>query len=79
MIAMSDWFVYPDKPTSSTHLVLPHLAEGEWLAQTKYDGWRCLVFLTPSRQLHFVSRENKPLPVSRDVRAIRRNRRHTPA
>ncbi len=60
-------FRYPDKPTASGPGILPTLADGEWLAQMKHDGFRCLVEWnghTPT----LTSREQKPIPASIDLR-----------
>ena len=59
---------YPDTPVQSSELVLPTLPEGQWIAQMKYDGWRCLVEVRPDRHLLFTTRHDKPCPVSDALR-----------
>jgi ATP-dependent DNA ligase len=61
---------YPDKPKhtlSRAALVAGMFAEGDFLAEAKADGWRCLIEVAP-QGVTYTSRENKPLPVSIDVR-----------
>lgn len=59
-------FRYPDKPIRATPAVLPSLAEGDWLVQFKYDGWRDLVRWDGTRATH-TSRHNQPLPVGPEI------------
>ena len=56
-------FRYPDKPIRATPAVLDTFADGDWLAQFKYDGWRDLIRWDGERATH-TSRHNQPLPVS---------------
>ncbi len=61
-------FRYPDKPTPSGPGVLADLPDGEWLAQMKSDGFRCLVDWNGDCPT-FTSRERLPIPASVDLGA----------
>lgn len=58
-------FRYPDKPASAPASIIQDLKPGEWLAQFKHDGWRCLIERTPNA-CTFTSRTNTPIPISPD-------------
>ena len=60
---------FPDKPVDSAPAILTTLAEGEWLAQLKIDGWRCLIEWEPDGAgLTLTSRHQEPIPASADLR-----------
>ena len=46
---------YPDKPIETTPDFIGGLAEREWLAQGKYDGWRMSIYSDENRQAHLFS------------------------
>ena len=56
-------FRYPDKPTPSSAPVLATLRPNDWIAQYKYDGWRCLLYRGEAGWA-FTTRHHKPCPVS---------------
>ena len=67
-------FRYPDKPVEATPAVLDTLTPGEWLAQTKPDGWRCLIDCAVENKgprdvmrLEFLTRHAKPMPIDEDL------------
>lgn len=66
MTAQIAAFRYPDKPTPSGPGVLPDLPDGEWLAQMKSDGYRCLLAWNAQCPT-FTSRHAEPLPASVDL------------
>lgn len=49
-------FRYPDKPYRTTSDVVNCLREDEWLAQSKYDGWRISLYVGVSESTLFSSR-----------------------
>jgi len=57
---------YPDKPKEIFSLSM--VKSGEYLCQTKQDGFRCLI-LKDNDQIFFMSRHRKPLPVSKILHA----------
>lgn len=69
---MSVLIRYPDKPggkVAPSVLDSEHFPPGEWMAQLKYDGHRCVIFWNAEdASLDFVSRHGKPLPVHGDLR-----------
>src|SRR5262245_10948096 len=57
-------FRYPDKPF---HTIPPSVIgslPGEWIAQLKVDGWRCVIEVTQAGPFIYTSRHNKPIPIS---------------
>lgn len=59
-------FRFPDKPTRGAPGILDTLREGDWLAQFKPDGFRCLIDWDGRRAI-LTSRHAKQLPVSHDL------------
>jgi len=55
---------YPDKPLEINSLSI--CRDGEYLAQSKHDGWRCLIVMNEHDDIEFWSRQQKKLPVSFD-------------
>lgn len=63
---------FPDKPTPSVASVLPTLPRGQYLAQFKWDGWRCCTTVGrpgAADALEFDTRQAKSCPVSDALRA----------
>lgn len=59
-------FRHPDKPQAAPDSMLSQLRDGDWLAQHKPDGYRCLI-LWDGRTPTFRSRHNKPLAVTQGL------------
>lgn len=57
---------FPDKPVASSPGVLEMLADGDWIAQIKFDGWRTLLEWDGSRPT-LTSRHKTPIPASPDL------------
>lgn len=55
---MSLPFRYPDKPHETAPDVVAGLSEDEWLAQSKYDGWRMSVYIHGPDNVECLSRAN---------------------
>lgn len=63
---------YPDKPTRCTAVVLPALVDGDWLAQLKYDGWRCQI-AWDGRSVKLTSRRMTAIPATARLREALRS------
>lgn len=59
--------LFPDKPGLTLAPQGLNAIRGEWLAQPKPDGWRCLVLIGHD-DVRYISRAHKPLPVSQELR-----------
>lgn len=60
--------IFPDKPGITLPPMGLNAVKGDWLAQPKPDGWRCVV-IVGGDEVVYMSRHNKPLPVSDELRA----------
>jgi ATP-dependent DNA ligase len=59
-------FRYPDKPIHQIARERLDDVPGDYFAQLKMDGWRCVVEVA-TNGLVFTSRHNKPIPISREL------------
>lgn len=64
---------HTDQPAPVSPAYLRSLRDGEYLAQEKCNGWRCLTRMERG-VLTFTSRHGKPLPVSGEIRELLRPR-----
>lgn len=56
-------FRFPDKPCRQIKFAALAALSGDYIAELKLDGWRCLVHKLPSG-LTFTSRHRRPIPIS---------------
>jgi len=60
---MTTWR-YPDKPVGNmARAGLDELRDGDWLAQLKMDGWRCVITKDEHGRITCMSRHREPLPI----------------
>ena len=57
---------FPDRPTATSVGILSELAEGDWIAEIKFDGWRT-VLGWDGREVTLTSRHRTPIPASPDL------------
>lgn len=60
-------FRFPDAPKPEPARVLSRLKDGQWIAQTKMAGWRCLVEWNGMGDVRLLSRENIPIAASLEL------------
>lgn len=53
-------FRFPDKPVEVGPHFLQTIDPSEWIAQSKYDGWRAIIFID-GQSVRFMSRQNTDL------------------